>query len=96
MRRLKERLDDAGFGGIWVAELGYVIRLGSARAVFLSAEETANVVGNTAHLLLEVDESQDVSREKYNKDFRPMAAATNCTTVHYGTTWDEHTLLEWS
>jgi len=94
MTRLKDRLNDAGFDGIWVAELGYIIRLGNARAVFLSADESANVVGNTAHILLEVDESQDVSKEKYNKEFKPMGATTNVTTVHYGTTWDDATLLE--
>ncbi len=94
MMRLKDRLNDAGFGGIWVTELGYIIRLGNARAIFLSADESANVVGNTAHLLLEIDESQDVSKEKYTKEFKPMGATTNVTTVHYGTTWDDSTLLE--
>ncbi len=94
MMRLKDRLNDAGFSGIWVTELGYIIRLGNARAVFLSADESANVVGNTAHILLEIDESQDVSKEKYTKEFKPMGATTNVTTVHYGTTWDDSTLLE--
>jgi hypothetical protein len=94
MMRLKERLNDAGFSGIWSSEMGYIIRLGNARAIFLSADESANVVGNTAHILLEVDESQDVSREKYSKGFKPMGATTNVTTVHYGTTWDDSTLLE--
>jgi len=94
MIRLKDRLNNAGFNGIWVAELGYIIRLGNARAIFLSADESANVVGNTAHILLEIDESQDVSREKYTKEFKPMGATTNVTTVHYGTTWDDSTLLE--
>ncbi len=94
MMRLKDRLNDVGFSGIWVAELGYIIRLGNARAIFLSADESANVVGNTAHLLLEIDESQDVSQEKYTKEFKPMGATTNVTTVHYGTTWDDSTLLE--
>ncbi len=94
MMRLKDRLNDAGFGGIWVAEMGYIIRLGNARATFLSADESANVVGNTAHILLEIDESQDVSRDKYTKEFKPMGATTNVTTVHYGTTWDDATLLE--
>ena len=94
MMRLKERLNDAGFNGVWARELGYIIRLGNARAIFLSADESANVVGNTAHILLEVDESQDVSKEKYTKEFKPMGATTNVTTVHYGTTWDDATLLE--
>ncbi|MFC1914625.1 hypothetical protein ACFLXF_05080 [Chloroflexota bacterium] len=94
MMRLKDRLNDAGFDGIWTAELGYVVRLGNARAMFLSADESANVVGNTAHILLEIDEAQDVSKEKYTKEFKPMGATTNVTTVHYGTTWDDSTLLE--
>jgi len=29
MMRLKDRLNDAGFGGIWLAELDYIIRLRS-------------------------------------------------------------------
>ena len=94
MMRLMDRLNDAGAAGCWTAERGYIIRMGEARAIFLSAEKTANVVGNTAHLLLEVDESQDVSKDKYNKEFKPMGATTNCTTIHYGTTWDDSTLLE--
>lgn len=94
MMRLKDRLNDVGYDGIWTAELGYIIKLGNCRVIFLSADESANVVGNTAHILLEIDESQDVSKEKYNKEFKPMGATTNVTTVHYGTTWDDSTLLE--
>jgi len=94
MMRLKDRLNDVGFSGIWAVELGYIIRLGHARAIFLSADKSANVVGNTAHLLLEIDESQDVDKEKYTKEFKPMGATTNVTTVHYGTTWDDSSLLE--
>jgi len=94
MLRLKQRLDDFGFGGAWETEMGYIVRLGSARQVFLSAEETSAVVGHTADILLEIDESQDVSKDKYTKEFRPMASSTNATTVHYGTTWDDSTLLE--
>jgi hypothetical protein len=94
MMRLRERLNDWGYARIWKAEMGYILRLGNARQIFLSADESANVVGNTAHILLEIDESQDVSKEKYTKEFKPMGAATNVTTVHYGTTWDDSTLLE--
>jgi len=94
MMRLRDRLNDAGFSGIWTAEMGYIIRLGSARAIFLSADKSANVVGNTAHIMLEIDEAQDVSKDKYTKEFKPMGATTNVTTVHYGTTWDDATLLE--
>ena len=94
MQRLKERLDEFGFDGIYHTEMGYIIALGSARQVFLSAEESASVVGHTADILLEIDESQDVSKEKYTKEFRPMGSSTNVTTIHYGTTWDDATLLE--
>jgi hypothetical protein len=94
MLRLKEKLNTAGLAGRWTSELGYIIRLGECRAIFLSADEGANVVGNTAHLLLEVDEAQDVNEEKYTKEFKPMGATTNVTNVLYGTTWDDSSLLE--
>jgi len=94
MTRLKDRLDEFGFDSIYHTEMGYIITLGGARVVFLSAQETSSVVGHTADILLEIDESQDVSKEKYTKDFRPMASAHNATTVHYGTTWDDSSLLE--
>jgi hypothetical protein len=94
MNRLKDRLDEFGYDGVWQAEYGYILRLGAARQVFLSADESSNVVGHTADLLLEVDESQDINQDKYSKEFRPMASSTNATTVHYGTTWDDGTLLE--
>ena len=94
MQRLEERLSEFGFDGIYRTEMGYIIALGSARQIFLSAEESSSVVGHTADILLEIDESQDVSKEKYAKEFRPMGSATNVTTVHYGTTWDDGTLLE--
>jgi len=94
MARLKERLDEFGFDGIYHSEMGYIISLGSARQIFLSAEPSSSVVGHTADILLEIDESQDVSKEKYTKEFRPMGSSTNVTMVHYGTTWDDSTLLE--
>lgn len=93
MSRLKDRLEERAPDN-WAAELGYIICLGNARAIFLSAEESASVVGHTAQILLEIDESQDVAKEKYTKEFKPMGATTNVTTVHYGTTWDDSTLLE--
>ena len=93
MQRLKERLDEFGYDGIYHTEMGYIIALGNAREIFLSAEESSSVVGHTADILLEIDESQDVSKEKYTKEFRPMGSSTNVTTIHYGTTWDDATLL---
>ena len=92
--RLEDALRNTDWGGRFRVERGYIVRVEQARALFLSAEESASVVGNTAHLLLEIDESQDVSKEKYTRDFKPMGATTNVTTVHYGTAWDDSTLLE--
>jgi hypothetical protein len=90
--RLKDTL--AALKGAWQSVNGYIIRVDRCQAIFLSAHESANVVGNTAHLLLEVDEAQDVNEEKYNKEFMPMGSTTNVTNVLYGTTWDDSTLLE--
>ncbi len=94
LRRLWERLGDFGLAAIATRQQGRAITVGKARQLFLSAEPGANVVGHTAHLLLEVDEAQDVDAEKFDKEFRPMAAATGATTVLYGTAWDDRTLLE--
>jgi len=92
--RLKERLAGWGMSQLFDSSYGYMVALGNARCIFFSADESANVVGATAHILLEIDESQDVNKEKYSKEFKPMGATTNVTTVHYGTTWDDSTLLE--
>ena len=94
LRRLRDRLADLGFGRAWAFEQGSAIRLGRARQLFLSAEPAAAVVGATASLLLEIDEAQDVDPDKFNRDFKPMGAATNVTTVLYGTAWDDSSLLE--
>ena len=60
--------------------------------VFLSAEPAANVVGHIGGIILEVDEAQDVDAEKFDREFRPMAA-TGATIVYYGTPWDDSSLL---
>jgi hypothetical protein len=85
LRRLWSRLRALRPPYTMALEDGYIVRLGRARQVFLSAEPGANVAGHTCHTLLEVDEAQDVDAEKFDKDFRPMAATTNATTVYYGT-----------
>ncbi len=43
--------------------------------------------------MLEVDEAQDVSIDKYDKEIAPMAASTNATRVFWGTAWTSRTLL---
>ena len=91
--RLTDRLDNPWTAGRVRRREGYIVQLGKARTLFFSAEPSANVVGATADLLLECDEAQDVGREKWQKDFRPMAASTNATTVLWGTAWTSDTLL---
>jgi len=70
IERLKERLDEFGFEGIYQTQMGYILQLGNARAIFLSAEGTSSVVGHSADIVLEVDESQDVGKEKYSNQFK--------------------------
>ena len=94
LSRLWSRILEAGLDPLASREDGHAVRLGRARQLFLSAEPAANVVGHTASLLLEIDEAQDVDREKFDREFRPMAAPANATTVYYGTPWDDTTLLE--
>jgi hypothetical protein len=77
----------------WQKESGYIFRVGQARIFFLSGGPTANVVGATASTLLECDEAQDITIEKWDKDFAPMAASTNATRVFWGTCWTSKTLL---
>ncbi|MCL5074203.1 MAG: hypothetical protein M1136_00915 [Chloroflexi bacterium] len=93
-QRLERMLQNPWNSGRWRGEWGYVVRLGEARAIFFSADESANVVGATADILLEFDEAQDIALEKHDRDFAPMGATTNVTRVYYGTAWDENTLLE--
>ena len=92
--RLLAALDNALNEGQWWVRDGYRVGLGKAACLFVSGHEDARVVGLTASLLLEVDEAQDMSEDKYIKDFRPMASSTNATTVLYGTAWTGETLLE--
>ena len=94
LRRLWGLVQEAGPGEIASLEEGRAVRLGRARQLFLSAEPEAHVVGHTAHLMLEMDEAQEVDKEKFYREFLPMAAATGATVVLYGTPWDGSTLLE--
>ncbi|MCL4369296.1 MAG: hypothetical protein M1380_00060 [Chloroflexi bacterium] len=94
LQRLQDHLRNPWNAGRAKTVLGYIVQLGRAQVMFFSAEMSANVVGATAHLALECDEAQDISAEKHDKEFAPMAAATNATRIYYGTAWDENTLLE--
>jgi len=93
-QRLREVLDNPWNRRGYRLRGGYTFELGRARLTLLSGAPEANVVGATANVLLEIDEAQDFSPEKYDRDFRPMGATANVTTVLYGTAWTEDGLLE--
>lgn len=94
MRRLERVLErNLLTRSLWRKESGYIYRLGQSRTLFFSAQPKANIVGATASTLLEVDEAQDVSIAKYDKDIAPMAASTNATRIFWGTAWTSQTLL---
>jgi hypothetical protein len=94
MNRLQRVLDTNPLTrGRWVSRAGHIYHLDSARITFLSGSPTASVVGATASLLLHCDEAQSVLASKWDKDFAPMAASTNTTTVFWGTAWTSKTLL---
>lgn len=78
---------------LWRKVQGYIYRIGSAMIYFFSGHPEANIVGATASTLLEIDEAQDVTPEKFDKDIAPMAASTNATRVFWGTAWTSRTLL---
>jgi len=91
--RLLDRLDNHWNRGRYRRREGYIVELKRARAFFFSAGRSADVVGATADVLLEGDEGQDILEAKWNKDFRPMGASTNVTSVLWGTAWTSNTLL---
>jgi hypothetical protein len=94
MMRLESLLRAPRFKPHWKREHGYTIAFKNARALFFSADPDSEVMGATASLLLEIDEAQDVDPEKYTRDFRPMASSTNATTILWGTSWTDESLLE--
>jgi hypothetical protein len=104
LRLLSLLADESTRDRMWTSE-GYIAGLApdrdpallrahaGPRVMFFSAAPESNVVGATADLLLEIDEAQDVTHEKFNRDFRPMASTKNATTILYGTAWSDETLL---
>ena len=93
LMRLDLMMENPWSKGKLKTENTYMRRLGRARWAFFSAQPGANVVGATASILLECDEAQDVDRDKWNKEFRPMGASTNTTSIMWGTAWTSMTLL---
>lgn len=78
---------------MWHKEAGNSYRLGEARVTFLSGAPESSIVGATANGLLEVDEAQDVTILKFDRDISPMTASTFATRVFWGTAWTNATLL---
>jgi hypothetical protein len=93
IRRLLRALDNPLTAGQWHRRDGHIVELGRASIAFYSAEPGANVVGATASVLLECDEAQDVLSDKWEREFRPMGATANATSILYGTPWTDDTLL---
>lgn len=91
--RLSDRMRNRWNASLMRRREGHIVELDTARAFFFSAEPNANVVGATASMLLEGDEAQDINESKWAKDFVPMGASTNVTTVLYGTAWTSNTFL---
>ncbi len=77
----------------WKRRDGFKVLVGSSQVVFLSGHPSASVVGETAHILLSVDEAQSFDPLRFDKTFAPMAAAHNATRVFWGTSWTSNTLL---
>jgi hypothetical protein len=73
---------------------GHSLRVGRASAIFLSALPEAHVAGHTASLALIADEAQEIDREWFDRQFRPMTASTAAPIVLLGTPWDGDTLLD--
>lgn len=59
--------------------------LGKAAAVFVSSEPTAHSRGETAHILLVIDELQDQDPAHIEAVFQPMRSANNATACYLGT-----------
>ena len=77
----------------WKKEAGNSYLMGQARLTFLSGAPESSIVGATANALLEVDEAQDVTIAKFDRDVAPMGASTCATRVFWGTAWTSTTLL---
>ena len=72
---------------------GFQYVMNRSKIIFLSGDPNSSIVGATADLLLEVDEAQDVGKNKFDKEIAPMAASTNATVAFFGTAWTDDTLL---
>lgn len=70
------------------------VSVGLATATFLSASADAHVAGHTASIALIADEAQEIDRDWFDRQFRPMTASTGAPAVLFGTPWDGESLLD--
>ncbi len=93
-RRLERMLAvDPFIKGRWRPRDGYIYECGQAEVQFLSSGASANVVGATASLCLDVDEAHKVDAGKFEEDLMPFTASTNAPTVLWGVAADGNDLL---
>lgn len=71
----------------------FTIKVGFADIHFLSSDKTTDVVGDTASILLDIDEAHKVDKGKYQEDFSPMTAFNNVPVVMWGVAADKQDLL---
>ena len=84
--RLESRLANVWNAGAWATKRKPTRRtLGKAAVLFLSSHPQATARGQTAHLLMVIDEAQDQDRSHIEAVFTPMRASTNATAVYIGT-----------
>lgn len=86
IERLEQRLENPWNAGLWSKKVKPTRRcLGNAAVLFLSTHPQAAARGQTAHLLLVIDEAQDQIGSHIEAVFTPMRAAYNATALYIGT-----------
>lgn len=92
--RLEARLENSLNAGRW-KKIGKPTRrqLGKAAVVFLSSHPAAYSRGETADILLVIDELQDQTASHLEAVFEPMRAAKNASAVFLGTVKFTHDAL---
>ena len=92
--RLQSRLDNPLNQKKWTKAANPTRRsLGKASCVFLSSHPQAYSRGETADILLVIDELQDQDASHIEQVFEPMRAAQNATAVYLGTVKFSHDAL---
>lgn len=79
--------------GKWKTREGYIYEIGGVQVKFLSTDMSANVVGDTADICLDLDEAHKVDAGKFNEDFSPMTAWTAAPCIMWGVAADKRDLL---